>query len=66
MSSFFTIDYISEYKFYLAFENTKSPGYITEKIVNAMLAGVIPVYWGDESIFEFVNRDAIIYVTDNY
>jgi hypothetical protein len=55
-------EYISQYKFYLSLENSKLDAYITEKIVNAMNSGTIPIYWGDEGIFEYVNRDAIIFV----
>ena len=38
---------ISHYLFYLAFENTKEPGYVTEKVMDALIAGVVPVYLGD-------------------
>lgn len=37
---------ISRYMFYLAFENTKEPGYVTEKVFDALTAGVVPVYAG--------------------
>ena len=37
---------LSQYTFVLAFENSDSDGYITEKIVQALLAGTIPLYWG--------------------
>jgi hypothetical protein len=37
---------LSEYNFVLAFENTDYPGYITEKIIHAFMAGTIPLYWG--------------------
>lgn len=38
--------FLSKYKFNLAIENTNSPGYVTEKIVQAWAAGCIPIYWG--------------------
>ena len=38
---------ISRYLFYLAFENTDEPGYVTEKINDALIAGTVPVYLGD-------------------
>ncbi|MGH7808184.1 MAG: glycosyltransferase family 10 domain-containing protein [Thermodesulfobacteriota bacterium] len=34
------------YNFVLAFENTDYPGYITEKIIHAFMAGAVPLYWG--------------------
>ena len=44
---FFKQKAISHYLFYLAFENTKEPGYVTEKVMDALIAGVVPVYLGD-------------------
>jgi len=38
-------DLISQYKFMLCFENNKIGTYMTEKIVNAYLANVVPLYW---------------------
>ncbi|ETP52459.1 hypothetical protein F442_02519 [Phytophthora nicotianae P10297] len=35
------------YKFVIAFENTRTSGYVTEKLVNAFLAGSVPIYLGD-------------------
>lgn len=52
---------LSDYRFGLCMENTKAPGYITEKILMAFLAGVIPVYYGTEEIFDIFNRKAFIY-----
>lgn len=37
---------ISRYMFYLAFENTFERGYVTEKVFDALIAGVVPVYLG--------------------
>lgn len=40
----------SGYKFSFAFENSTTIGYTTEKIVHAMAAGSIPIYWGNPEI----------------
>ena len=34
------------YKYILAYENCRQPGYVTEKIVDAVNYGGIPVWWG--------------------
>lgn len=34
------------YKFTIAFENQSYPGYVTEKIADALMAGTVPIYWG--------------------
>lgn len=39
--------FLSECRFTIAFENESHPGYTTEKLPEAMLAGSIPIYWGD-------------------
>lgn len=37
---------LSRYMFYLAFENTNEPGYVTEKVFDAFIAGTVPIYLG--------------------
>lgn len=39
-------DFIKQYKFNLAFENSKTKGYCTEKLIQALAAKTIPIYWG--------------------
>lgn len=40
--------FFSEQKFSISFENSQSPGYITEKVLHAKMAGCVPIYWGDK------------------
>ena len=54
----------SDYKFVIAVENKMKDGYVTEKIINPMIAGSIPIYWGPESVFEYINKKRVIYVKD--
>ena len=39
--------FLAECKFTIAFENESHPGYTTEKVAEAMVAGSLPIYWGD-------------------
>ena len=54
------LDTIRTCKFYLAFENSKYPGYHTEKILSAYLGDAVPVYWGDETIVKDMNSKSFI------
>ena len=54
------ISVFSQYKFIICFENSKTPGYITEKIFNVFLAGSIPIYDGAPNITDYINIEAFI------
>jgi hypothetical protein len=56
--------FISQYKFVIAFENTKQETYITEKIVNGFISNTIPIYWGSDNIYDYFNCDRFINVSD--
>ena len=51
------------FKFVICCENHKIPGYVTEKIVNAMLANAIPIYFGAPDIVEHFNSKSFINVS---
>ena len=57
---------MKNYKFSICFENSKKPGYVSEKIFDAFEAGTIPIYFGDDSIKELINNKAYIHVKDKY
>ena len=49
------------YRFVVAFENhPDTDGYVTEKIVNAFLAGAIPIYRGPSDIGKYFNSRAFV------
>jgi hypothetical protein len=52
------------YNFTIAFENSQTPGYVTEKLLHAFIAGTIPIYWGDPRIAEDFNPKAFIHLRD--
>jgi hypothetical protein len=53
-------DILSRCRFNFAYENTAIPGYVTEKIFDAMFAGCVPVYWGADNITDYVPGDCFI------
>lgn len=52
--------YIQQYKFTIAFENYTYPGYFTEKILDPMLAGSMPIYIGNPLIQDHFNTESFI------
>ena len=54
----------NQYKFVIAFENSKSQGYITEKIFNVFLAKSIPIYDGDPRISDVINTSSFLQYDD--
>ncbi len=58
------IDFIKKYQFNIAFENKSLPGYITEKLTDAMLARCIPLYWGCKRVGEEFNKKSFLCKSD--
>lgn len=56
------INFLRDYKFVIAFENSSYPGYTTEKIADAFLAHCVPIYWGNPLVDRDFNEDAFINV----
>jgi hypothetical protein len=52
--------FLPKYKFNLCFENASHPGYATEKIYEALVAGTIPIYWGSPTIALDFNTDTFL------
>lgn len=58
------IKFIAQYKFMICFENTIEGTYITEKLINPLLAGTIPIYYGTNYSKHVFNKDAFLYLED--
>ena len=56
------IKFLTSYKFSIAMENSEGDGYISEKVVDSLLAGTIPIYYGGYMIDEFINPKAYILI----
>jgi hypothetical protein len=58
------LDFIRDYKFVISFENESHPGYTTEKVFEPLLAGCIPIYWGNPSVETDFNKKRILHYDD--
>jgi hypothetical protein len=56
------INFMKEYKIVLSLENSQLDDYITEKIINPIRAGTIPLYYGSNHINEYINQERFIKV----
>jgi len=56
--------FIAPYKFTICFENTIYPGYHTEKLFHAKLAGCIPIYNGARTVEHDFNKNCFINLQD--
>lgn len=57
------IDCLKQYKFCICFENSRYPGYITEKIFDCFQAGCVPVYLGAPNVEQYIPRNCFISFT---
>jgi len=53
-------DVMSQYKFCICYENASYPGWLTEKMLDAMFAGSVPIYQGDPEVAQMVPTAAFI------
>lgn len=59
------IQIYSQYKFIICFENSKTDGYVTEKIFNVFLSGSIPIYDGAPNITDYIVPGSFIQYDNN-
>lgn len=54
------LEFQSKCKFSIAFENSSSPGYTTEKIMHAFISNSVPIYWGNPEVGRDFNTKSFI------
>ena len=52
------------HKFSLCFKNGSHPGYTTEKLIEALAARNVPIYWGEPEVGKYFNTGSFIQVKD--
>jgi hypothetical protein len=58
------IDGLKDYYYHFAIENCKRDYWFTEKLIDCLMTGTIPIYWGCPSIGDFFNTDGFIIFND--
>ena len=56
------LDFIKDYKFSIAIENSVVPGYTTEKIIEPMMMNSMPIYYGDPYVSRDFNMDSCVHI----
>lgn len=54
------MEFISNFKFTFAFENSSYPGYVTEKIFEPMFVNSVPIYWGSPLVHLDFNTKSFV------
>ena len=57
-------EFISQYKFNIAFENSMRDGYTTEKILEPMIVNSLPIFWGNRKEGLDFNPNSFIDASD--
>ncbi len=57
-------EFLNKYKFTIAFENSSSNGYTTEKLTQPLMSNSIPIYWGNPMVVRDFNPKAFINCND--
>ena len=58
------LQFVSQYKFNIAFENSSVLGYTTEKIMEPMTVNTLPIYWGNPLVDKDFNPKSFVNVHD--
>jgi hypothetical protein len=57
--------FLDRYRFNICFENGSYPGYVTEKLFNALQVKTMPIYWGSATVHRDFNPSAFINASDH-
>ena len=53
-------DSLVDYRYSIVVENSKTDNYFTEKLIDCLAVGTIPIYWGCPNLDNYFNLDGII------
>jgi hypothetical protein len=55
-------DAFRDYMFNISIENLQHPNWFTEKLIDSLRTGTVPIYWGCPNIGDFFNTKGFIIV----
>lgn len=58
------IDSVKDYRYSIVIENSQVDSYFTEKIMDCLVVGTIPIYWGCPTITNFFDKEGLITFND--
>jgi len=58
------LEFIKNYKFTIAIENSVVSGYTTEKMVEPIISKSMPIYYGDPTISSDFNTESFVHIRD--
>jgi len=58
------VEWLKDYKFTIAFENQQHSGYTTEKLIQPLIAGSLPIYYGNNTVYKDFNTKSFINTHD--
>lgn len=56
----YKLNFLKDYRFSVEIENAVIPGYFTEKLIDCMRSGTIPIYRGDPDISDLFDMNGVI------
>lgn len=60
----YKLDGLRDYRYHFAIENCKKDFWFTEKLIDCLQSGTIPIYWGCPSIGKYFNIEGFIIFND--
>ena len=54
-------DALKDYCFSISVENSSADNYFSDKILDCFVTGTVPIYWGCPNVFDYFNKDGILY-----
>ena len=61
----YKLHFMDDFRFNICFENGSYPGYVTEKLLNALQVKTMPIYWGSATVNRDFNPKAFINSSDH-